>query len=56
MSNDTILQKRGLSFEMRRRPSYLYMNKDKQVIIVDPLFPQGVCKKLRDLLDVIVDS
>ncbi len=34
----TILM-RGLSFEMRRRPSYLYMNKDKQVIIVDPLFP-----------------
>ena len=34
----TILM-RGLSLEMRRRPSYLYMNKDKKVIIVDPLFP-----------------
>jgi len=34
----TILM-RGLSFEMGRGPSYLYMNKDKQVIITDPLFP-----------------
>ena len=29
-------------FEMRREPSYLYINEDKRLIITDPLFSQPI--------------
>jgi hypothetical protein len=33
---------RGPPFEMRREPSYLYINENKRLIITDPLFSQPI--------------